>query len=123
MKRKHILLLPPLAALILEILPYGAVCNFADGPGKIIRKTYSYFDLIPFGYANFGPLITAVLTCALLALCIWFLLTGKGKKWVGGLALVACVISLAPLLFGITFYSWVGAGISILLGLEAYLAK
>ena len=61
-----------IAILILEILPYGAVCRFMGDPeaGIVIRYTYSYFDLTPFGYANFGPLFTAILSCILLLLIV-----------------------------------------------------
>ena len=67
MKKRFQYLLLPIITLILEILPYGAVCNFAPSPTERIRKTFSYFDLIPFGYANFAPFLTAIITCAILA--------------------------------------------------------
>ncbi len=40
MKKKLLYLVFPIIALILEILPYGAVCNFATGPNEIIRETF-----------------------------------------------------------------------------------
>ena len=49
-------------ALIAEILPNGAVLLFASGPDERIRQTFSYSSLIPFGYANFFPFLTAILT-------------------------------------------------------------
>ncbi|MBQ8558938.1 MAG: hypothetical protein IJ439_03015 [Tyzzerella sp.] len=55
-----------LSAFILELLPVGVVLNFANPEGEPWRRTYSYFSLTPVGYANFGPFITAVLTCDLL---------------------------------------------------------
>ena len=57
--------------VVLELLPWGAVCVFAGAPGSPegrVRETYSYFDPLPFGYANLGPLMTAVLSCVLLGL-------------------------------------------------------
>ena len=48
MKKKLITLCTALIALVLEILPYGAVCNFANPEGEPLRRTYSYFDLTPF---------------------------------------------------------------------------
>ena len=54
------------AILVLELLPNGVVLNFANPEGAPWRKTYSYFSLTPFGYANFGPFITSVLTCILI---------------------------------------------------------
>ena len=65
MKKKMIMLCIITATLILEILPYGAVCNFANTDGGPWRQTFSYFSLVPFGYANFAPFIVALLTCAL----------------------------------------------------------
>ena len=73
MKRKLLYLILPLITLVLEILPYGAVCNFADGYNKIHRVTYSYFDLTPFGYANFAPLLTAIISCGVIILLIIYL--------------------------------------------------
>ena len=42
----------PVITIVLEILPYGAVCNFANPEGEVLRETFSNFDLTPFGYAN-----------------------------------------------------------------------
>jgi len=65
-----------LETLLLESLPLGAVLSFSQGPNAIglHQETYSYFSLVPFGYANFTPLITGILTI---------------------LAVLACLISLA----------------------------
>ena len=60
MKKRLLYLFLPIVTLILEILPYGAVCNFANPEGKPWRMTFSYFDLTPFGYANFAPFLTAI---------------------------------------------------------------
>ncbi|MBQ8880024.1 MAG: hypothetical protein IJY69_04200 [Clostridia bacterium] len=84
MKKRGRFLILPFFTLILEALPYGAVMYFANMGGKSIRSTYSYFDLPPFGYANFSPLLTAVITGILTAaLLIWFIL---GKGWIIKLA-------------------------------------
>lgn len=63
MKKRLPLLLFPVLALILEALPYGAVLQFARPAAAPLRELYSYFDLTPFGYANFAPLFTALGTC------------------------------------------------------------
>ena len=68
MKKRLPLLLFPVLALILEALPYGAVLQFARPAAAPLRELYSYFDLTPFGYANFAPLFTALGTCVLLVL-------------------------------------------------------
>lgn len=115
-KFKIILLISSVISVILEALPYGAVCNFAD-PEKSIIKTFSYFSLTPFGYANFGPFITAILSCVILVFAI-VLLAGKSKKIIGIAAvfsLISVVTSLMPLMFGLSYYSVTGGFISAMM--------
>lgn len=123
MKKKIAMLCTLTVALILEILPYGAVCNFANPDGKLWRRTYSYFDLTPFGYANFSPFIVALLTCVLLIMIIVAIITKRQMR--ASLILVSvisAVLSLAPLLYGISFFSLVGTFISTALCFTAVLA-
>ncbi len=63
MKKVCLAVLPALT-IVLELLPFGAVCIFATSPTERVKETFSYFSLTPFGYANFAPLITATLTVA-----------------------------------------------------------
>lgn len=74
MKKRVLLLITPIMTLILEALPYGVKMNFATADGTITRYT-SYFDTLPYFYAMFSPLITAVLSCSifivLLIYCFW----------------------------------------------------
>lgn len=49
-------------ALILEILPIGAVMVFATSPSERITEVFSYFSLLPLGYANITPMLTGILT-------------------------------------------------------------
>lgn len=114
--RKNVLVLIPIAAaLVLEILPYGAVCNFGyqadDGTIAYMRSLYSYFDLLPFGYGNFAPFLTGILTCAVLVLALVFCVTGKRRLLLPAkiLLCIGIVLSLCPLLFGIAYFSAVGA--------------
>ena len=101
--------------LVLELLPYGAVLHFGNPEGEPFRETFSYFDLIPYGYANFGPFITAILTCVLLVMTIinLFADNGKNKSTIKIVSFVTLIISLAPLL--VNCYSVVGGIISVLL--------
>lgn len=101
--------------LVLELLPYGTVLNFANADGEVLRTTYSYFDLTPYGYANFGPFITAILTCMLLVISIINLLmdNAKIKTTIKIVSFIALVTSLAPLL--VNCYSVLGLAISLLL--------
>lgn len=113
MKKKMITLALLLSALILEILPYGAVCNFANPEGEPWRKTYSYFSMIPYGYGDFGPLITAILTCVLLVIIVLSILLKKDwSKSISIISAIATLTSLAPLMFGFSNFSLVGAMIS-----------
>ena len=116
MKKKIIVLCILLCTLVLEILPYGAVCNFGNPEGKPFRETFSYFSFTPYGYANFSPLITAVLTCVLLLVVLIAIVFKKefGKK-TAILAGIASLISLCPMLYGLDDYSIVGALISLCL--------
>ncbi|MCD8367619.1 MAG: hypothetical protein LUC48_06295 [Clostridiales bacterium] len=125
-RRKMWLVLLPVAAILLELLPYGAVLNFADqaadGSISTIRKTYSYFSLMPFGYGQFGPLLTAILSCLLVALGVLYLWAGKGKSALKGLSVVAVLTSLSPLLFGVAYFTVLGGLISTLLLAETVAA-
>ena len=76
MKKVCLAVLPALT-IVLELLPLGAVCIFATSPTERVKKTFSYFSLTPFGYANFAPLITATLTVAIFLLSL-FSLKKKG---------------------------------------------
>lgn len=120
-KLRFLSIICPAIALVCEILPYGAVLNFANPEGQPFRETFSYFDLTPFGYANFAPLITAVLTCIILILTVVFIIKPKktAAKRIATLSLIAFVISLMPLLFGLSFFSIVGAVISAALLINA----
>lgn len=118
MKIKKILFIAlPLIALILELLPYGVVLNFANPEGEPWRRTYSYFSMMPFGYANIGPLITAILTCVLLVLVVVYLFKPrKGLNTailnVAGFATAASIMSL---MFGFDYITVIGVIITALL--------
>ena len=123
MKKRLLYLVLPIITLILEILPYGAVCNFANPEGSPWRETYSYFNLTPFGYANVAPLITAIVTCIILMLTTVYIITGKKRiaNTINVTTIIGAVISLGPLVFGINYFSLVGLLITVSLILEALL--
>ncbi len=122
--RKIGIVLLPIAALILETLPFGAVCVFAPSPTERVRQTFSYFSLTPFGYANFAPFLTALATCVMLLLAILALVKKSGKivRTLFAVSVIAALLSLAPLLFGVEFYSVCGGFITAALVLEAVLS-
>lgn len=123
MKKKIIMLCTTIIALVLEILPYGAVCNFANPEGEPWRRTYSYFDLTPFGYANFAPFIVALLTCVLIIIIVVSLISKKTMRTpILAVSAITTVISFAPLLYGIRFFSIVGAFISVALAATTVIA-
>lgn len=117
MAKRIFLLILTILTLILEIIPYGAVCIFQADGGKRIIQTFSYFDLIPFGYANFGPILTAMLTCVLLVLTFIYALkcSKRLNTAITTISAVATATSLLPLLYGIEFYSIVATVITALL--------
>ena len=115
--KKSLFVVLPLVTLILELLPNGVVLNFANPEGEPWRRTYSYFSLTPFGYANVGPFITAILTCILLVLVAVYLLKPRNGLNtailnVSGLATAA---SLMPLMFGFDYITVIGVIITLLL--------
>lgn len=116
-KRKFSNLILIFTTLILEVLPYGAVCNFANPEGEPWRRTYSYFDFVPFGYANFSPLITALLTCINILLLVISLFFNKERLIliIRNMLIISSLISLCPLILGISYYSIVGLLITITL--------
>lgn len=113
-------ILPVGIAIALETLPSGAVCVFAPNPTDRVRQTFSYFDLTPFGYANFGPFLTAIISCLLLAAVgIGLFRDGAGiRKLSLALSLASVIASLLPLAFGIEYFTLTAAGIALCLALE-----
>ena len=123
MKKRLMYLILPVISLVLEILPYGAVCNFFDPEGGTFRETFSYFSLVPYGYANFSPLLTAIITCVVFVLLIIYAFNGSRGvlKTSRVLLCVGVLLSLCPLLYGIESFSVVGGFISLSLGAELFL--
>lgn len=77
MKKRLSYLVLPIITIILELLPFGAVCIFAPSPTERVKETFSYFDLTPFGYANFTPLLTAILSCLIFVLLMIYCIKGN----------------------------------------------
>ncbi|MBE6678032.1 MAG: hypothetical protein E7597_04470 [Ruminococcaceae bacterium] len=117
MKKKYLMLILTVAALILELLPYGAVLSFANPEGESFRRTFSYFSLTPFGYASFGPLLTALMTSALLVLSTvyCFKSTVKMLKIIKIVAFLGVIFSISPFFMGARYFSLTGVLISVCL--------
>ena len=120
MKKKNLTALTfPIITLLLECLPNGVIMRFATPPGEppVIQKT-SYFDLLPMGYANFAPLLTAILTIVLLVVMVLYAVKSRPKLLKIGkiLSLTAAIISLCPMIF--SSYSLIGGAVSVSLFAE-----
>ena len=90
---------------------------FANPEGEPWRSTFSYFSLTPFGYANFGPFITALLTCVITVLAIINLFKNSSgiKKSLKFVSAVALVTSLMPLMYGAEYITTISISVSVLL--------
>ena len=122
MKKISLVVLPAIT-IALEILPLGAVCIFDPSPTERVKETFSYFSTIPFGYANFAPLITAVLTVVILLLSLISLKKDSVFNALFVLSIITAIISLMPLMYGLNNYSLVGALITIALVTESIFVK
>lgn len=95
-----------LAALALEFVPHGVRMRWATPSGEAERVTYcAYWDMLPAGYGNLFPLLTAVLTAVLLAFLLYRLLRPKeeGSRQIFiGSAVCLLFAALAAFLFAET---------------------
>lgn len=92
MVKKGISICCMLIAIILMATPSGIAMTFAPGPTERVTKYFSYFSLMPFGYGNWFPIITALLTIVVVLL----LLVGIRKANTGkavGVCLALCIIA------------------------------
>jgi hypothetical protein len=108
-----------IAVFALEILPYGAVLNFGSPDGTITRYTYSYFSMTPFGYANFGPFLTALFSTVVLISSAALLISKKPLPKLNSTVLVcgmmALLFSLLPVIQDLSYVTSLGIIISALL--------
>ena len=122
MKSRLKYLILPVITMILEILPYGVVLNFGrpsqDGEIGYFREYYSYFDLMPYGYGNFCPLLTACLTCVIVGMMVHYCVKGGQGKVIAIKAILcfAVFLSVFPMvLMGIQYVTIVGVLITMTL--------
>lgn len=120
------ILLSQVTALILEMLPDTLMVPFASGPNQWVTRTFSYFSLTPFGYAEFSPLLTGVLTIVITALSAVNLLkarnTGKLQNTDFICAIIAFVFSILHLFeYGTAYMFFPNYAISALLLLSVIL--
>lgn len=93
-----------MASIVLIALPFSAVLQFADGPGKSIFRSYSYFDPIIWGYGNWFAFLTVALSIVSLLILLWIAASRKGSpkrerasEICSGVCVITSVLSL-PLL-------------------------
>jgi len=88
-----------LAALALMALPFGVRMDFVSDPGPPMEMATfhtSYISMMPIGYANWMPIITAVLTLAVLVLLV------EGMKKDRKIPICICLI----ICIAASFISW-----------------
>ena len=118
-KKSFVLLSITISILILELLPCGAVLEFAHMSPELTlgyyEEHFSYFNPIVYGYGDFGPLITAVLTCMLAVITVIavFFENRAVRIALRVVSVLTLLCSLTPMLTGC--YSPVGMAISALL--------
>lgn len=106
-KRKLILTVTFAVAVVLELLPFGVICNFSDGEQMVLRR-FSYFSMLPYAYGCMLPLVAAILSVAALVLSIVYLnpkIAGRGAApWI--IVAVAAAASLASVLHMLLRWEW-----------------
>ena len=116
--KKHIMLsrIFCVILIVLEAIPQSAVLYFASEEGRV-KQEFSCFDLTPFGYANFGPFITAMLTVVLFILLTVMLF--KDTKLLRSISAyvsaTALLTSVSPILYGIEYMTGISFCISLVL--------
>ena len=90
-------------ALALELLPNGILMLFANPEGPHHKTYCSYFDLLPFGYANFAPLLTAVCTCIALIFAVICIIKPK-RKLLLTFSIFSCLAFVLSLFITLSFY-------------------
>ena len=108
-KRKLILTFTFAVAVVLELLPFGVMCNFSDGEQTVLRR-FSYFSMVPYAYGCMLPLVAAILSVAALVLSVVYLtpkIAGRravAVPWI--IVAVAAAASLASMLHILLRWEW-----------------
>lgn len=108
-KRKLILTFTFAVAVVLELLPFGVMCNFSDGEQTVLRR-FSYFSMVPYAYGCMLPLVAAILSVAALVLSVVYLtpkIAGRravAVPWI--IVAVAAVASVASMLHMLLRWEW-----------------
>lgn len=111
MKRKLFSIACMVLSIILMALPFGIPMIFAPGPEERVTQYYSYFSMIPIGYGNWSPILTAFLSVVILILL--FISFKKEMNRV--------IMTCLCLIFFITLASWILFHAFSILGLAIFL--
>ncbi len=106
--------------IFVELLPNGVVLIFATSPTERVREVYSYFSLIPFGYGNIFPIITAILSIIILIISIIYFIYENNYiiKIIFFTLIVSFIISILTIVQGINYLTFNGIVILILLFIQ-----
>jgi len=94
-----------LAALILMALPFGIQMHFVSDPGppmEFVTFHFSYLSLMPLGYANWMPLITVLLSLAILFMIVFGNKKDRGMRKDRKIPICICLI----VCIAASFVSW-----------------
>lgn len=111
-------------ALLLELLPCSVRMAFAAGPDERIYESVSYFSLLPFGYGNIFPFLTACLTLVTAFMLLLLCLRGRQMPGLQNAAFFCTAAVLVLSAFAAFFGANVtaaGVGILLLLAVSAVL--
>ena len=119
-----IILTLSLTAIVLECLPNGVEMHFMAAPYEDVPyyvTMASYYSLLPFGYANFAPLLTFICTVLLVLCAVFWLIrnTQKTKICVLSVSWIATVLSVIASVF--SYGTAISIGIVALLVASALL--
>ena len=95
-------------ALVLEMLPIGAVMVFATSSTECTIEVYSYFSMLPVGYANFAPLLTGILTILIILLGVIALFRFDKAASIRRTIFVCSIISLLFSIVPVFLFGTVG---------------
>ena len=90
------------AAAILNALPTAVKLKFASGPGQYHYTYCSSYDLLPVGYAVWGPMLGGIAAIVLVILGVFLLIKQRVglKRWMLGLTVFGWLMSISPSLTG-----------------------
>lgn len=126
MKKRLLLLIAPIIALILECLPYGVIMYYAINDGRDRAPvTFSYFDpVVPFGGANFCAPLTGIFTGVIIILSLIYVFAAKQGLKTAIMVFAALGVAfsmLSPLVFGLDTISVINVIVTVCLLAEAIL--